>query len=171
MAFWKKSDDPWDINPEKRKKKNEAVWREEVPAEPSQQESLGDVWRSLFKKKEEEDTAIPDAAEKCPWCGKDMEWGMIGGVGRESSVLWRNWQPKGLLDLAGTENGKMFDLLDEGGGMRWSKTVWLCEDCGKMVLDRPRQRVGPNYVWEGGKVKLPETELPSQWNEKEEETT
>ena len=156
MAFWKKSDDPWDIDPEKRKKKNEAVWREEVPAEHSQQESLGDVWKSLFPQKQEREESLPDTAEKCPWCGKDMEWGVIGGGGRDSSVIWRNWQPKGLLDLAGTGNGKMFDLLDEGSGMRWFKTVWLCEDCGKLVLDRPQQRTGPNYVWEGGKVKLPE---------------
>ena len=136
--FWK------DIAAYRAKGKPDAAKKGVVKAEKSK------------KKKEEEETAISDAAEKCPWCGKDMEWGVIGGAGRESSVIWRNWQPKGLLDLAGTENGKMFDLLDEGGGMRWFKTVWLCEDCGKMVLDRPKQRIGPNYVWEGGKVKLPE---------------
>ena len=152
MAFWKKSDDPWDIDPEKRKKKNEAVWREEVPAEPSQQESLGEGWRSLFKKKEEEETAIPDAAEKCPWCGKDMEWGCI--TGGRGIVSWKNWRPKGL-GLMRPEGWKELYLLDEGEVAPY-KTVWLCEDCGKMVLDRPQQRTGPNYVWEGGKVKLPE---------------
>ena len=61
MAFWKKSDDPWDIDPEKRKK-TETVWweqeapaREEADAAPEKQgERLGDALKNLFKKKEEE---------------------------------------------------------------------------------------------------------------------
>ena len=166
MAFWKKSNDPWDMDPEKRKRDSSAVWWEQdAPAEATQQESLGDVWRSLFKKKEEENAATPSAAEKCPWCGKDMEWGMIDG-GRDYVVMWRNYRPTGLLGLPRPENGKEYDLLDEGSGLKCFKTVWLCEDCGKMVLDKPKQRNGPNYTWEGGKVKLPEEDKDGVLEEK-----
>ena len=166
MAFWKKSNDPWGMDPEKRQRDSGAVWWEQdAPGEATQQESLGDVWRSVFKKKEEEDDATPSAAEKCPWCGKDMEWGMIDG-GRDYVVMWRTYRPTGLLGLPCPENGREYDLLDEGSGLRCSKTVWLCEDCGKMVLDRPKQRNGPNYVWEGGKVKLPEEDKDGVLEEK-----
>ena len=34
MAFWKKSEDPWDIDPEKRKKQTTAAfWENDAPAE------------------------------------------------------------------------------------------------------------------------------------------
>ena len=59
MAFWKKSEDPWDIDPEKRKKQSETTWweqdapaRKEADAEPEKQgERLGDTLKNLFKKK------------------------------------------------------------------------------------------------------------------------
>ena len=166
MAFWKKSEDPWDMDPKKRKKESETTWWEQdVPAEATQQESLKDVWKSLFPQKQEREVPLPDAAEKCPWCGKDMEWGMIDG-GRELAVMWRNYRSVGPLGLPRPEGGKEYDLLDEGSGLRGVKTVWLCEDCGKMVLDKPKQRNGPNYTWEGGKVKLPEEDKDGVLEEK-----
>lgn len=158
MAFWKKSNDPWDMDPEKRKRDSSAVWWEQDAAEAADSETKpldprGEALKRFFTRPEVEEEVI--APEKCPWCGKDMEWGMIDG-GREYAVIWRNYRPKGLLGLSRPEGGKEYDLLDEGSGLKCFKTVWLCEDCGKMVLDRPKQRNGPNYVWEGGKVKLPE---------------
>ena len=134
MAFWKKSDDPWDIDPEKRKKQSTTTWWEqEAPAEtePSAQlvgERLGDALKGFLGKKEDEEPIPP---EKCPWCGKDMEWGCITG-GRDS-VTWKNWKPKGL-GLMRPAGWKELDLLDEG---EWApyKTVWNCRDCGKMVLE------------------------------------
>ena len=64
MAFWKKSDDPWDIDPEKRKKQSTTTWWEqEAPAEtePSAQlvgERLGDALKGFLGKKED-DEPIP----------------------------------------------------------------------------------------------------------------
>ena len=156
MAFWKKSGDPWDIDPEKRRKKSEAVWWEQEAPAPSGAETQGspsgpkeddnpeNTRKDFLQKKEREQVS----SEKCPWCGKDMEWGCITG-GRDS-VSWKNWKPKGL-GLMRPEGWKEIDLLDEGERAPY-KTVWFCNSCGKMVLDVPKS-AGLNYIREGGKVK------------------
>ena len=138
MPFWKKSDDPWDIDPAK-KKQQAAWWEADPPAQPDPdvtaeaEPRLGDTLKSLFQTKEtEEDTPIP--AEKCPWCGKDMEWGCITG-GRDG-VVWRNWKPRGL-GLSRPDGWKELDLLEEGE-WRLYKTAGYCGPCGKMVLDAPK---------------------------------
>ena len=167
MAFWKKSDDPWDINPEKKKKQTTTTWWEnDTPAEPAptgadsdnpedeapKAPRLGDSIKSFFGGKKEEEAPVP--AEKCPWCGKDMERGYIDG-GRDSSVMWRNWKV-GFLRILQPDDGLEMDILDEGEGLWSYKTVWLCRDCNKMTLDAPAHRYGPNYTWENGQVKLPD---------------
>lgn len=138
MAFWKKSDDPWDRKP--GKKTETAWWEQDAPAQPATEEPapkeperLGDMLKGLFGSKEEETPITP---EKCPWCGKDMEWGCITG-GRDG-VTWKNWKPKGL-GFTRPEGWKELDLLDEG---EWAsyKTVWRCQDCGKMVLEVKNSR-------------------------------
>ena len=146
MAFWKKSDDPWDIDPEKRKKQTTAAfWENDAPAEtdpagadssPAEEEapkgqSLGESIKGFFGGKKEEAPIIP---EKCPWCGKDMERGYIDG-GRDYSVMWRNWKPRGFLGIFQPEDAREIDLLDEGDGLWCYKTVWYCRDCGKMTLE------------------------------------
>ena len=145
MAFWKKSEDPWDIDPEKRKKQTTAAfWENDAPAEtdpvgaasgrPEEEprgQSLGESIKGFFGGKKEEAPIIP---EKCPWCGKDMEWGRIDG-GRDYSVMWRNWKPRGFLGLSQPDNAREIDLLDEGDGLRCYKTIWYCQDCGKMTLE------------------------------------
>lgn len=144
MAFWKKSDDPWDIDPEKRKKKTEATWleqeppaREETGAAPEKQgERLGDTLKNLFKKKEE---GVPIVPEKCPWCGKEMTWGCI--VGGRDTVHWQNWKPKGLFNLSLAEDQEQYDLMDEGGLLsNLYKTAWRCKDCGKLVMNFAPER-------------------------------
>ena len=145
MAFWKKSEDPWDIDPEKRKKQTTAAfWENDAPAEtdpvgaasgrPEEEprgQSLGESIKGFFGGKKEEAPIIP---EKCPWCGKDMEWGRIDG-GRDYSVMWRNWKPRGFLGLSQPDNAREIDLLDEGDGLRCYKTIWYCQDCCKMTLE------------------------------------
>ena len=145
MAFWKKSDDPWDIDPEKRKKQTTAAfWENDAPAEtdpvgaasgrPEEEprgQSLGESIKGFFGGKKEEAPIIP---EKCPWCGKDMERGYIDG-GRDYSVMWRNWKPRGFLGIFQPEDAREIDLLDEGDGLWCYKTVWYCRDCGKMTLE------------------------------------
>lgn len=145
MAFWKKSEDPWDIDPEKRKKQTTAAfWENDAPAEtdpvgaasgrPEEEprgQSLGESIKGFFGGKKED---APITPEKCPWCGKDMEWGRIDG-GRDYSVMWRNWKPRGFLGLSQPDNAREIDLLDEGDGLWCYKTVWYCRDCGKMTLE------------------------------------
>ena len=145
MAFWKKSDDPWDIDPEKRKKQTTAAfWENDAPAETDpvgaasgrpeeapRGQSLGESIKGFFGGKKED---APITPEKCPWCGKDMEWGRIDG-GRDYSVMWRNWKPRGFLGLSQPDNAREIDLLDEGDGLRCYKTIWYCRDCGKMTLE------------------------------------
>ena len=145
MAFWKKSEDPWDIDPEKRKKQTTAAfWENDAPAETDpvgaasgrpeeapKGQSLGESIKGFFGGKKEEAPIIP---EKCPWCGKDMERGYIDG-GRDYSVMWRNWKPRGFLGLSQPDNAREIDLLDEGDGLRCYKTIWYCQDCGKMTLE------------------------------------
>ena len=186
MAFWKKSDDPWDIDPEKRKKKSETTWREQEPpareeAEPAKQgERLGDALKNLFKKKEEEAPIVP---EKCPWCGKDMEWGCI--VGGRDTVHWQNWKPKGLFNLSMAEDQEQYELMDEGGLLsNLYKTAWRCKDCGKLVMNFAPERTAAEVeeiyrkptgyeeqinAW-GANPKAYE-DYQSQWEKKEEETT
>ena len=68
MAFWKKSDDPWDRKPEKQ----QTIWREnDAPAEPAPPSEPD----RLTPKEErirniiEGPKAAPVVPEKCPWCG------------------------------------------------------------------------------------------------------
>ena len=157
MAFWKKSDDPWDRKPQQRKQTETTWWENdttppETESEGPKVQSLGDSIKSFFGGKKEEEA--PGPAEKCPWCGKDMERGYIDG-GRDSSVMWRNWKV-GFLRILQPDDGLEMDILDEGEGLWSYKTVWLCRDCNKMTLDAPAYRYGPNYTWENGQVKLPD---------------
>ena len=92
---------------------------------------MGESIKGFFGGKKED---APITPEKCPWCGKDMEWGRIDG-GRDYSVMWRNWKPRGFLGLSQPDNAREIDLLDEGDGLRCYKTIWYCRDCGKMTLE------------------------------------
>jgi len=184
VAFWKKSDDPWDRKPEKRK---ETVWYEQdIPeAEPvgadtirpgeEKEESLGESIRKFWLGVGVDEEPIPP--EICPWCGKEMEWGRLTG-GRDS-VIWQNWQPKGVLDFKKPENWKSLNMLDEEKGLSSFKTVWLCSDCGKMVLDAPKSGYSASqpkvdveaYTGGGGFAANPKAyeEYKSQWERKEGE--
>ena len=188
MAFWKKSDDPWDMDPEKRKKQSETTWweqdapaREEADTQPEKQgDRLGDTLKNFFKKRKEETPIVP---ETCPWCGKEMEWGCI--LGGRDMVQWQNWKPKGLFNFSAAEGQEQYDLMDEGGLLsNLYKTAWRCRDCGKLVMDFAPTRTAdeveeiyrkpPDYeeqinAW-GANPKAYE-DYQSQWNEKEEETT
>ena len=164
MAFWKKSDDPWDIDPEKKKKQAATTWWEnDTPAEPDpvgaasgrpeevapKAQRLGDSIKGFFGGEKEEEAPVP--AEKCPWCGKDMERCWINGG--QGIVTWRNWKVRGL-GLRRPTGWKEISLLDEGDFVP-RKIAWLCPDCGKMVMEVPLPP-GPNYTWENGQVKLPD---------------
>lgn len=145
MAFWKKSEDPWDVNPEKKRRKA-APLVEEPSAE---EEKSAPFWSELFKKKDvpaEEELPVP-----CPYCGKIMQKGYLQG-GRDC-VRWCETKP-GL--WSGLDEAWL--ISDEGN--LWTgayRTSYLCEACRKLVVDVP-EPAGPNYVWESGSVQPGEKE-------------
>ena len=72
MAFWKKSEDPWDIDPNQRRTAPEP---EEI--EPGLLDSLREDWDAMQAARQEKREKLRLPPEKCPWCGKDMEQGFL----------------------------------------------------------------------------------------------
>lgn len=130
MAFWKKSSDPWDIDPEKRKKSETTWWEQDAPAgdapaaseEPPltpEQQRIRDII--------EGPKATPVTPESCPWCGSEMA--AVSIYSRNGYVCWRKGEP-----------GRWTDddyVLQEPGQGFWDipyKRAWYCERCEKMTL-------------------------------------
>ena len=138
MAFWKKSEDPWDRKPEKRKPAS-------VPPEETQ---TPPPWVHVKK---------PPVPMNCPWCGQLMLAGNLYGSmhrGTVSGMDWREGEHKSFLETLGaSETGRYLSLGSY-------EEAWYCEACQKMVLDvgLALKRSGPNYVWKDGKVVFPEQE-------------
>lgn len=151
MAFWKKSEDPWDIDPEKKRPETVSYFEAEetVGEEDAPKESF---LSGLFKKKEEpveEETPVP-----CPYCGKAMTKGYLKG-GRDN-VHWTETKPG---FLSGLDEALL--ISDEGGLLTAAyKTSYMCESCRKLIVDVPEPQVTYS-AWDGN--------LPSQ-TEQEEET-
>ena len=85
MAFWKKSEDSWDIDPDERRLASE-------PAEkaPGLLDTLRGDWDAMRAEWQETRESLKLPPEKCPWCGKDMEQGfLMGGRG----VVWHRASP------------------------------------------------------------------------------
>ena len=146
MAFWKKSEDPWDIDPEKKKKAPIAVVEMGTECE---QETDGFL-AGIFKKKPAEEAV--EESLICPWCGQKMTKGYLLG-GRDRLRL-SDQKPTAFLGSLGHDT---IDFSDEGF-LVTHKSCWQCKTCRKLVADIPEPETGPNYVWEGGKVDLPEEE-------------
>lgn len=72
MAFWKKSEDPWDIDPDERRLASE-------PAEkaPGLLDTLRGDWDAMQVEWQEKREKLRLPPEKCPWCGEDMEQGFL----------------------------------------------------------------------------------------------
>lgn len=135
VAFWKKkSEDPWDLDPNRPKKPVAAP----VPA--------GEPERTIppWVHKAEQPDSVP-----CPWCGEPMLSGFLYGNGR-GSMQWREGPWRGGLDAL-RFTGRKIDL----GG---SEEAWYCASCQKLTLDIEGmlEKAGPNYVWKDGKVVFPE---------------
>lgn len=141
MPFWKKSEDPWDIDPDKRRKRREPI---ENPLD-----SLKD-WNESRKAEAAARQAALEAQpkEKCPWCGKEMERGYLQG-GRDRVT----WTPGFLTTKAawlgpGKEARERQLRVDDEGDFASYKTVWYCRDCEKMVIDAAgMQPLNAPYTW------------------------
>ena len=116
MAFWKRSDDPWDRKPGQRP--SETVWRETGHAEEKEV--------PLVEKSVENVENSPKTGEICPWCGEMMLSGHIYG-GRDGT-LWREGARQRLLDsLFAQQSPRQLNV-------RGDKPSWYCEKCEKLVI-------------------------------------
>ncbi len=132
MAFWKKSEDPWDQDPSKRRSAAAAPGPAE--REPGLLDRLKD-WNEGRKAEKAREETLP-APIPCPWCGRDME-------------VWYIWNTRGGVYLSRSRPGLLSsglavgnrDLLDQGNPLVAPyKTVWCCENCGRLTAELPPER-------------------------------
>ena len=140
MAFWKKSEDPWDVDPAKAREKREREDREPVENPLDTLRDWNEGRRAKAAAKQAEWDAQPK--EVCPWCGKEMERGCLqGGRGvywypgpRAASAAF--WGP-GAME-------KSFAVDDEGDPFRGTcKTAWYCRSCKKMTFSMASEAPEP----------------------------
>ena len=130
MAFWNKSEDPWDMDPAR-----ERARREREPLE-SPLDTLRD-----WNEKRKADAAAREAAqaaeppEKCPWCGQDMERGYLASS--RSGIVWTPGRMTTRAAWIGPprESRERRLRVDNEGGIAAYKTTWYCEHCQKMTID------------------------------------
>lgn len=132
MPFWKKSEDPWDYEPEKPSRLAEPG-QEEKDCAPSLMDELRDWNEERKEKKALRETPPPPMI--CPWCGQEMEVGTITG-GRDSVQWWPGW-PNRFFGASGPE----IDILHEGSLFNRYKTAWLCRGCRRMVMEIPEEEI------------------------------
>lgn len=128
MPFWKKSEDPWDVEPEKRRP---------VPAEngekgPGLLDQLQD-WNEA-RKAEKARRETPPPPIPCPWCGKTMETGYLMG---NRGIWWAPGRPDAWAKWVSVAAAEGAFQVDTEGGLATYRTAWVCRDCGKMVLELP----------------------------------
>lgn len=163
MAFWKKNEDPWDIDPAKARSRRE---RESRRQEREESGSLLDSLQEWNEKRkaeaaEREAELAAEPPEKCPWCGKDMERGYLrtgnGGLiwtpGRMTTRAAWIGPPRELRE-------RQLRVDNEGDFTTW-KTVWYCPDCEKMTIDAAGLK-SPQGFWADGEVN------PFPWSEVED---
>lgn len=145
MAFWKKSEDPWDMDPGKRKK--QTGWYEthasvETPPAPP-------VPEVVEKAVENVENSEKEQAEVCPRCGGEMAPGRLSS-GRDD-IVWRD----------GAEPERFVDFLMEGGERIRPDRAWRCRKCNRVVFTLKDQLT----PWT---EKTSFHEYVDQWNEREE---
>lgn len=138
MAFWKKSEDPWDVDPARERERREREDREpmENPLDTLRDWNEGRRARAAARQAERE--AQPK--EVCPWCGKEMERGyMVSGKG---PLTWTpGWRTARSAWIGPPKEARERRLrVDDEGGLTTYKTVWYCGDCEKMVIDAKGMR-------------------------------
>lgn len=143
MAFWKKSEDPWDIDPEKRRQEQTTVTFETVeePEAGEADEGILSEIAGLFKKKADPLEQLPDMT--CPWCGKEMTKGYL--VGGRDRVRWSAGKPGGFFGTA------FLDTVEIRDPDIWNnyKTCWHCIPCRRLVVDVPEQLPEEPIAWDG----------------------
>ena len=133
MAYWKKSDDPWDRKPGQQS----VNWYEndaepvgaDVPIGPSDDSIPSENDRPTPEERIRRiiEGPQPEAytPEECPWCGQDMKRVYIFSKG---FTKWSYEMPSGWLDD--------YEILEDVGGLfdPIYKQGSYCESCEKMTL-------------------------------------
>ena len=125
MPFWKKSEDPWDVEPEKRRP---------VPAEneekgPGLLDQFQD-WNEA-RKAEKARRETPPPPIPCPWCGKTMETGYLMG---NRGIWWAPGRPDAWAKWVSVAAAEGAFQVDTEGGLATYRTAWHCPDCGNMAV-------------------------------------
>ena len=150
MASWRKSEDPWDIDPEKQWRNHTADFA--APSEANEEEKDQGIFAEfagMFKRKPVQEDA-EELPRVCPYCGAAMEKGYLY-CGRDGAQ-WTKKRPGALLGILACDSVR---VTREGSLGNYYQTSWCCEVCRKLVIDLP-EPTGPNYVWDEGTVKVPE---------------
>ncbi|MDD6408749.1 MAG: PF20097 family protein [Oscillibacter sp.] len=126
MPFWKKSEDPWDIDLSKRRPAPKLAEKA-----PGLVDTIREEWDAMQKERQEKRKKLELPPEKCPWCGKDMEQGFLMG---SRGVFWYRGIPAGkaLWLSPGREN---IMRVDTEGDILHYHTAWYCPACKKMTID------------------------------------
>lgn len=126
MPFWKKSEDPWDIDLSKRRPAPKLAEKA-----PGLVDTIREEWDAMQKERQEKRKKLELPPEKCPWCGKDMEQGFLMG---SRGVFWYRGIPAGktLWLSPGREN---IMRVDTEGFLTTYHTAWYCPACKKMTID------------------------------------
>lgn len=137
MPFWKKSEDPWDYEPERR----DPVRREEEPpVSPDGETQDRSAYGIPFQSRDAGSQSPPPMA--CPWCGQEMEVGYVTG-GRDAVRWWPGWPPR----MIGGADGAAIRVDHEGTVFLRYKTAYLCRACRRMVLEFPEEALEAD-TWE-----------------------
>ena len=139
MPFWKKSEDPWDYEPERR----DPVRREEEPpVSPDGETQDRSACRIPFQSRDAGSQSPPPMA--CPWCGREMEMGYLSG---SRGVFWIRGVPTARKFWLGAGRGNIIRVDTEGGLMTPHRTAYLCRACRRMVLEFPEEALEAD-TWE-----------------------
>lgn len=126
MAFWKKSDDPWDRKPEEKTSVNEFQmyvdqWNAREEREKAEQEA------EKKAREDYENAPFPvTSAMDCPWCGQAMDRVYLMG---SYGVSWHHKKPPAW-------RWDAWPLWDNKGASY--KSAWYCPECQRMALDVKR---------------------------------
>ena len=137
MPFWKRSEDPWDMDPARERAKTERK-----PVE-NPLDTLRD-WNQERKARAAAKQAALEAQPKevCPWCGKEMEQGVLSGG---KGIYWYPGRASGTAFWLGGGAIEGSFRVDDEGVFNTCKTAWYCRDCRRMVLsqEEPENRQSP----------------------------
>ena len=124
MPFWKKKEDPWDMDPSFKRPPDEGNLTGAL-------DSLRDEWTEMKQERQEQRDARRLPPETCPWCGKNMEQGWLYG---NRGVYWMRGVPTAKSKWLGAGRDDTM-RVDTDGVFYTYHVMWYCPACRRMPLD------------------------------------